>query len=210
MKTRTIIIGIILACGGLFVAAIAACAGFVFFTFKNMDAAVSPKIDELFAAIDNGTFGDKYETETTPEFKKVTSRTQWEQIGMAVKTRLGRLKAKKLGQFNIQQLNADQSADVSYSATFEKGSGEILTRFRRTGGQWRLVSFFVRSPEFLIGLSTKACPYCGEACPASAKFCPKCGKPLEDHGRDKPAMKNDGHHVNGSTTGVAPPTRRAG
>ena len=61
----------------LSVAAIAACAGFFFFAFKDMDAAVSPKIDALFAAIDDGTFGDTYGTETTPELRAATSQKEW-------------------------------------------------------------------------------------------------------------------------------------
>jgi hypothetical protein len=191
MKTRTIVIGIILACGGLLLAAIAVCAGFFYFAFKNMDAAVSPKIDELFAAIDGGTFSGKYEAETTPEFKKATSHEQWDQLGSAIKSRLGSLKAKHITQFNVQQLNADQFADVTYSATFEKGSGDIVARLRNAGGQWRLVAFRVNSAEFLKDLSTKACPFCGEACPASAKFCPKCGKPLTDREKTKPASKSN-------------------
>lgn len=206
MRTRTIVIGIILACGGLSVIVIAACAGFFFFTFRNMDAAVSPKIDALFAAIDNGTFGDTYATETAPELRQATTRKEWEQLGLAIKTRLGSLKAKKLIQFNIQQFNADRCADVVYSATFEKGSGDIRTRFKSINGEWRLVGFRVNSPEFLKDLSTTACPHCGEACPATAKFCPKCGKPLKDHGENKPVSKNDGPHVNDSTAEVAPPT----
>jgi hypothetical protein len=189
MRSRTIVLGIILACGGLLFVAIAACAGFFFFAFKNMDAALSPKIDALFAAIDNGTFSGKYAAETTAEFKNATSHEQWDQLGSAIKSRLGRLKAKHITRFNVQQFNADQFADVTYSATFEKGSGDIVARFRGVGGEWRLVAFRVNSPEFLKDLAAKACPYCGEACPASAKICPKCGKPLTDQSKTKPSTK---------------------
>ena len=111
------------------------------------------------------------------------------QLGVAIKTHLGSLKAKKLIQFNIQQFNADRCADVAYSATFEKGSGEIRIRFRSIDGEWRLVGFHVNSPQFLEEPSTTACPYCGETCPEGAKFCPKCGKPLPDAADKKPASK---------------------
>jgi hypothetical protein len=206
MKSRTIVIGVILACSGLAMVVIAACAGFWYFGFRYTDAALSPKIDALFAAIDNGTFGDTYPTETAPELRKAIGRKEWEQLGLAIRSRLGPLKAKNLTQFNIRQFNTDQSADAVYSATFEKGSGEIRTRFRNVDGEWRLVIFRVNSPEFLKDLSTVPCPHCGEVCPASAKFCPKCGKPITDHGAGKTVSKNDNPHVNGTTTEeVAPP-----
>ena len=75
MKTRTIVIGIILGCGGLFVVMVAACAGLLFLGFRTTDAAFSPKIDALFAAIDNGTFKDAYyATQTTPEYREGVSQ----------------------------------------------------------------------------------------------------------------------------------------
>ena len=207
MKSRTIVIGVILACGGLAMVVIAACAGFLYFGYRNMDAALSSKIDALFAAIDNGTFGDTYPTETAPELREATSQKEWEQLGLAIRTRLGPLKAKNLIQSNMQQFNADQTADAVYSATFEIGSGEIRTRFRNVDGEWRLAVFRVNSPEFLKDLSTVPCPHCGELCPASAKFCPKCGKPVADHVEGKTRSKNDDPRVNGTTTEeMAPPT----
>ena len=114
--------------------------------------------------------------------------------------------AKNLTQFSVQHSPADTRADATYSATFEKGPGEVWTQFRKIGGDWRLVSFRVNSPEFLKDLLTIACPYCGEACPASAKFCPKCGKPLAQHGENKPTSKGNSPHVNDSTTKTAPST----
>ena len=178
--------------------------GFLFLGFKNTDAALSPKIDALFAAIDDGTFNDMYATETTPELRTAATRKEWEQLGLLIKTRLGPLKSKSLTRFSVQQFNADFCTDAVYSATFEKGTGEILTRFRSIDGDWRLVVFRVNSPEFLTDLSTIACPFCGEACPASAKFCPKCGKPLADHGKHKPAAKKDGRRGKDSAAKAAP------
>lgn len=199
MRTRTIVVGAVVGCGGLLVVLVAACAGFFYLTFKNLDAEISPKIDGLFAAADNGTFGERYATGTSPEFRQTTTRADWEQIGSSIKTRLGSLKSKRLVQFNVQQFNADQYADVAYSAEFEKGSGEIHARFRRIDGQWRLVNFRVDSPEFLKDLATGKCPHCGQACPAEAKFCPHCGKPLGDDGQNGPAPKKDGARADDSS-----------
>jgi hypothetical protein len=204
MRARTIVIGIILACGGLCVAAIAACAGFFYFALRTADAALSPKVDALFAAIDDGTFGDTYAAQAAPELREAVTRKEWEQLGLAIKTRLGPLTSKKLVQWNMQQLNADRWADVVYSATFEKGSGEIRTRFKNIDGEWRLVNFRVNSPEFMKDLLTTPCPYCGEPCPASAKFCPKCGKPLADPGKSKPESKKNDLRANDAAAEVAP------
>jgi hypothetical protein len=83
VKTKTFVIGIILACGGLSLALIGAFTG-LFFAFRNIDAALSTKIDALFAAIESGTFSDTYSTLTAPELRKVTPRKEWEQLGLAM------------------------------------------------------------------------------------------------------------------------------
>ena len=202
MSTRAVVIGIILACTAAAVLLVAACAGLFVSAFRNIgkaDGAISSKVDALFAAIDKGTFGDLYATATTPEFREKVSRKEWDQIGLAVKTHLGRLKAKTVARSNFQQFNADQYADAVYSATFEKGTGEIRTRFTGSGGDWRLLVFHVDSPQFLQDLSTRVCPHCGEACPASAKFCPHCGKPLPAEGNGKIVPKKAGHHRKDTT-----------
>jgi hypothetical protein len=150
MKTKTIVITVILGCCGLFVVAVAVCGGAFYFIYKNADADVSPQIDRLFAAIDNGTFGDAYLTDTTPEMRAVVSKEKWEQIGKAVKSRLGRLQSKTLTQFNAKYLNADSFLSVAYSATFNKGNGQIRAQFKSVNSQWRLLSIYIDSP-LLIG-----------------------------------------------------------
>jgi hypothetical protein len=184
MKTRTLVITIILACGGMFLAMIAVCVAAFFLVYKNVDKMVSPKVDALFAAIDNGTFGETYATETTPEFRAATSRKDYEQIGQAVKNRLGRLQSKTLTQFNAQHFPGGSCFEAAYSARFEKGSGTISVRFKSVEGEWRLLYFGVTSPELIKEPATKNCPFCGEPNPVTAKFCANCGKPLAG---DKPA-----------------------
>ena len=78
MKTKTILLLLISACGALFIAAVASCAGYFFLTFRNMDATLSPTIDELFAAIDNDTFVETYDTCTSSELRKTVTREQYE------------------------------------------------------------------------------------------------------------------------------------
>jgi hypothetical protein len=178
MKTRTIVIIVFLACGGLFAVLIAAVAAFFFLGFTHTDADLSPRIDAMFAAMENDTFGETYATETAPELRAGQSREQYEQVGRMVKARLGGLRSKKLTQWNVRYFNADAFADVAYAATFEKGPGTIQARFKKVNGQWRIVSFKVDSPEFQKDMATGKCPHCGEPHAAAAKFCPKCGKAL--------------------------------
>ena len=82
MKTRSLVLLIVLGCGGLFAVMVAICAGAFFFAFKSTDAAVSPKVNALFAKIDDGTFGGAYATETSPELRAALSKEKWEQIGL--------------------------------------------------------------------------------------------------------------------------------
>ena len=180
MKTKTIVILVLSAGGVFFIVAIASCAGFFFLTFRNLDTTLSPTVDELFAAIDNDTFADTYDTHTTAELQRTVPREQYKDLGLTIKTRLGALKSKSLRQFNVRQFNANRYADVVYNATFENGSGTISGRFKKEGDRWRVVSFHVNSPEFQKDLATRKCPHCAEPHPSNAKFCPKCGKPLSD------------------------------
>lgn len=178
MKTRTILIAVFCASIALFVAAIASCAGVLFFTYRNVDTSISPTIDELFTAMQDDTFVDTYETHTASELKQAVTREQYEQLGRTIKTRLGPLKSKTMRQFNVRQQNANQLADVVYAGTFEHGAGTITARFKKQGDQWLVVNLNVNSPEFQKDLATATCPHCGAPHSADARFCPKCGKPL--------------------------------
>ena len=178
MKTKTIVILAVSACGALFIA-IAACAGVFFFTFRDMHATLSPTVDELFAAIEDGSFAATYDTHTTPELRQTVTREQYRDLGLTIKTRLGALKSKSLRQFNVRQMNAVGYADVAYNATFENGTGTISGRFKKVGDQWLIISFHVNSPEFQKDLATGKCPHCGEPHASSAKYCSKCGKALK-------------------------------
>jgi hypothetical protein len=181
MKPKSIIILILLLGGGLFLATFGCCAGAVFLGYRgyrDTEAAISPKIDGMFQAIDNDRFGKTYELETAPELRQVASKEQYEQLGRTIKTRLGSLKTKSMKSFNARQNNADSYVDVVYSATFEKGSGTIKARLKKSAGDWVFVQFQVDSPEFLKDLAVASCPKCGKPRPANAQFCPACGVEL--------------------------------
>lgn len=178
MKTKSIILLVLAGFGGLFVTLVVLCAGGLYLSLKTMDNSISPKIDELFAAIEDDKFADTYDSHTTPELQKAASREQYLQIGQTVKTRLGKLKSKSLVRFNMQQMNANRYADVAYNGTFEKGTGTITAKLKKVGDQWLLVAFHVNSPEFTKDLATGKCPHCGQPHSTGAKFCSQCGKEI--------------------------------
>jgi hypothetical protein len=200
MKSRTLVILIILICGGITLAAIAVCAGFFFFFSQNVESTLSPKIDALFAHIDKGTFGKNYFVETTPEFQSVTSKKDYEKLGVIIKSNLGRLKSKTLQQYNAQQFTTNSFVEVIYSATFEKGEGTIRVRFKKVNGDWRLLNFFVNSPAFVKNIATQSCPHCRESCQAEAKFCPSCGKAMKDRDEGISPKKKEGNQKNHPAT----------
>lgn len=177
MKTKSIVALVLVLFGGLFLSLIALCAGALVYSFREMDSTISPMIDELFVAIENDKFAGTYDTHLTPEFQKVTTRDQYLQLGQMIKTNLGELKSKKLVRFNVQQMNANRTADVAYTGTFEKGPGTITVKLKKVG-EWLLLGFNVNSPVFIKGVATSKCPHCGEPHNSAAKFCSKCGKAI--------------------------------
>ena len=186
MKNRSLLILILLGCGIFAVLAIGFCAGFLYLSFSNTEDAISPRIDAMFLAIENNTFGETYLTETAPELRKGASKEQYEQMGDAIRTRLGSLTSKKMVRCNVRQFNNVSYADVVYSATFEKGTGTITARLTRSGRKWLFVTFRVNSPEFLKDLATAVCVECGEAHAATDRFCPACGAAITDSTDDEP------------------------
>ena len=191
MSTGKTIAIVGIGCGIIGVAMISACGGLLFLGFKTANSSVGPEIDRLFAAIDDGTFTETYETATTQEFRAATWKEQYADIGKAVSTRLGSMKSKSLKNFNMRQHNADSYVDVSYDAQFEKGSGQILAKMKRENGQLKLVNFRVNSPVFQQDIATAKCPKCGAPHASSARFCPSCGARLSDDAGTKVEKTSD-------------------
>jgi len=175
MAQRKTIAIILVACVGLGVLLIGSCGGLLYLGYKNTDAAVSPQIEAMFAAVENGTFADTYDTQTTQEFRDVTTREEYAAIGDAIAVRLGTLNSKSMRSFKMRQVNASSLIDVTYQAVFENGTGTILANLKKEEGEWKFVSFRVNSPLFQQDLATIQCVECGEPHTANAKFCPDCG-----------------------------------
>lgn len=186
MSTGKLFLLVFGICAVIGVIIIGSCAGLVFVGFKNADAASSPRIDAMFNAIDNKTFADTYETETSEELRDTVSKKEYEALGNAIALRLGKLKTKTMRRAYMSQHNADSFLDVTYDATFEKGNGTITAKLKKQGDDWKFISFHVRSPVFEQDIATKKCPSCNEPHAANAKFCPYCGQQLSEATSDQP------------------------
>jgi hypothetical protein len=186
-KGKTIAI-IFAACAGLGILVIGSCAGLLYFGYKNTDSTVSPRIDAMFSAIENNTFADTYETETSQELRDAASKEQYTALGDAIGLRLGKLESKSLQGFKMRQFNADSYIDVSYNATFEHGKGTIIAKLKRVGSVWKFVTFRVNSPLFGQDIVTAKCPSCGKPHTAKAKFCSSCGAAIATNGDEQPSQ----------------------
>ena len=169
---------VVIGCAGVFFISILSCGGLLFYLFRNAAAAASPRIDALFAEAQNNTFGDTYLSDTTPEFRAVTTKKQYEDLGATIRTRLGALNSKNITSFYTRQLNSNTFIDVGYNATFEKGSGTITARLQNVNGKWLFASFRVNSPVLQTPAAIVKCLKCGEPLSANAKFCAACGAPV--------------------------------
>jgi hypothetical protein len=178
-----------LGCGVVAMLGIVLCGGGGYLLYRSMSASqaeISADMDRLFAAAHEGKFADTYQTSTTPEFQKVMNADQYRQMGEMF-ARLGALKSKTSGRFNMSQRNAETTADVSYNAQFERGPATITARLRRVEGRWKLVNLNVNSPVFMKDIATLICPHCQGAYSPGAKFCPHCGKEVPEKPIEKPA-----------------------
>jgi hypothetical protein len=184
---------VVVGCLGCFILLGASCGGVLFYLFRSADSAASPRIDALFTAVANNTFGNTYLTDTTSEFRSITSEKQYDELGETLRIRLGALKSKSIRSFYTRQMNANTFIDVTYNATFEKGTGTITARLQNVNGKWLFASFRVDSPVFQKDLATRKCPKCGEPHAPNAKFCPACGASLEERAAkgDQPEQQAD-------------------
>jgi hypothetical protein len=153
--------------------------------FQDMAAAtseVSQVVDGLFQSIDQGGWASTYETATAPELRQASAKPVYEQLGQAIRERLGKLTSKSGRGFNVQSMNGVVTAQAVYDAQFEKGTGTITATLRKSDGKWLLLNFHVNSPVFLE--TGTPCGKCGKSRPKDAAFCPACGEKV-----DAPAPK---------------------
>jgi hypothetical protein len=147
MSGGKIVLIVLAILGTLFVLAIAACGGFMWWGYSMVKDAADPRVDALFASIDDGTFPTTYDTMTTADFRATMSREEYVAMGDAIKENLGSLQSKTQTSFNVAQENGLTYADATYSAQFEKGSGEIVVRMFLDGVDWKFENFEVQSDQ---------------------------------------------------------------
>jgi predicted RNA-binding Zn-ribbon protein involved in translation (DUF1610 family) len=147
----------------------------------------------MFSAIENQTFPDTYETDTTQELRNAAIKQQYAALGDAVAVRLGALKSKSLQRFKMRQINADSYVDVTYNATFEKGDGTIIAKLKKQDGAWKFVTFHVSSTVFEQDIATATCSSCGQPHAATARFCPTCGSEIakDEESSHGPTIHNE-------------------
>lgn len=185
-KTIAIVLSVLGGCGFL---AILACGGLLFMGFRNADTAVSPRVDAMFNAMETGTFADTYETHTTAELRNAASKEEYAALGRAIGLHLGALRSKSLRSAKTFHSNATSSIDVTYAATFERGSGTITAQLKQEGGEWKFESFRVSSPQLDQHLANLQCSACGKPHGIADRFCPSCGSKVGSNGEgdDAPA-----------------------
>jgi hypothetical protein len=155
MRTRTIVRLALLGCGGALAVAIALWGRTLFSGYQKTAAAVSVRVDSLFATGKIDPFAEAYLTKTTPELRATVSKEKWEQIERAVDTHLGRLQSKALTQLNVKQTDACTVVEAAYDAWFEKGHGTISVKYKVVNEQWLLDNLSVGSPLLTDGKSAK-------------------------------------------------------
>lgn len=152
---------------------------FLFRTYQQGGAEITPRIDALFQAIDDQNFGSTYLTETTSEFRNNVTIESYENIGKQISSRLGNLESKTISEFKYNFNSSGTFYDVSYDAQFEKGTGNIHATLKKIEETWKIHNFQVNSPLLIQDLKPVECQACGKAHSAGAKFCPHCGAGID-------------------------------
>lgn len=190
--SKKVVLFVGIGCGGV-VFMFAACAGVLFWGWRSASTAggeISMAIDELLNAAAQGDLAKTYPSATTPDFRQITSESQYADLGKMIKAHLGSLQSKNLTTINLRQLNAVTQADVIYQAIFARGRATIHATLRRGDGRWLLQSLRVDSPALLKAVADVPCPHCGEMNVKTARFCAHCGKPLSsESAAEKPTAE---------------------
>ena len=142
-------------CSAVAVLGVVSCAALLYVGYRSTDQHVSPIVDALFDAIDEGAFEETYDTLASPQMRGVTSREDYGKLGLVISRTLGRLRSKSLRSFEVRQLNTDSFVSATYNARFEKGAGTIFVEIVGVGDGWKVSTFRVESPVFLDEFATE-------------------------------------------------------
>ncbi len=186
-------------CLGVLCLMVVSCAGLLYWGYATAGKVVSPRVDALFRAIEEGSFAETYDTQTAQGLRDKTTREQYAALGETFRRRLGPLKSKTFESCSMRQHNADSYIAATYKATFEKGTGTLFATMVKEDSDWKFLTFRVNSPLFDSDLSTTSCSLCGASHAIEDHFCPACGVELlppneqgEEAGgdRDEPVENN--------------------
>ena len=166
MSTKKVAI-LLAVCLGCLILAIGGCGAILYIGYRNADRAISSEIDDML----NEHSGEIYQLKTTDGFKSKVSEEKFLEMSEMIVARIGSLKSKVLIGYRMSRRKADTLVDVTYTGTFEKGTGRIIAKLVKQDLEWKFVAFRVESPVFAV-----RCTSCGKTCDQNAKYCPTCGK----------------------------------
>jgi hypothetical protein len=138
-----------LGCAAVVLVLVAACAGLVFFGFRQVtgEGKVAVEVDRLFQEIAQGRAAEFYRIRGSDELKRATSEKDFVVFSQSINEQLGKLQSKTSTGFSVRNLNLATYVDAIYDCQFERGKATVKTRFQHEKGQWLLQAFHVDSPE---------------------------------------------------------------
>ena len=128
-------------CVALVVVFIAILAGIYFYG----RASISPYVEDFLALVEKSDYDAAYES-VSSEWKARQSREEFEKFFVPVKEKLGPILSKTMVGVNIQSNMSGTTGVVTYSVTFEKGSGTIVFTMKKVEGEWRVMGARYVSP----------------------------------------------------------------
>ena len=148
MSKRKIVLVALVSIASFAVVSITMCGGILYLGYSSVETNASPKIDSMFDAIESDSFAETYQTQTTKEFRQLTTKEQYESIGEAIRTKLGNLRSKSLQGFTAKRLVSGSRIDASYSAVFDRDKATIIAKLDKEDGEWKFNTFRVESAAF--------------------------------------------------------------
>ena len=114
----------------------------------NLEEAET-RIEEFQAAYSVDDVDDMYEM-TGPEFRKVTTREEFDDLYALIDLRLGAVEASERTGFNVNTNNGRTVTVVSMQSEFELGEGIETYTFFGHGEDMELVGWNVNSPNLTL------------------------------------------------------------
>ena len=111
--------------------------------------AVSDRVDEMFADIDNAEVQNVYDNLAAPDFREAAPFEEFDSLCERLRTRLGKLQSKSTSRTEVNPVDGKLIASATYEAEFENGYGLLFVIFQKNDDQWQLLRLNVNSPVLL-------------------------------------------------------------